>query len=56
MSPAAQWLAGDRNHFSGRAWRRRERWPVTHFTPTEAIRLMDEGGVDAAVINPPFLV
>ena len=22
-------------------------WPVTHFTPAEAIRLMDEGGVDA---------
>jgi len=28
-------------------------WPVTHFTPAEAIRLMDEGGVDAAVIHPP---
>src|SRR5262249_98074 len=27
--------------------------PVTHFTPAEAIRLMDEGGVDAAVIHPP---
>jgi predicted TIM-barrel fold metal-dependent hydrolase len=26
---------------------------VTHFTPAEAIRLMDEGGVDAAVIHPP---
>jgi predicted TIM-barrel fold metal-dependent hydrolase len=26
---------------------------VTHFTPTEATRLMDEGGVDAAVIHPP---
>ena len=30
-------------------------WPVTHFTPAEAIRLMDEGGVDAAVIHPPAL-
>ncbi|HVH78432.1 MAG TPA: amidohydrolase family protein [Stellaceae bacterium] len=28
-------------------------WQVTHFTPEEAIRLMDEGGVDAAVIHPP---
>jgi hypothetical protein len=28
---------------------------VTHFTPAEAIRLMDEGGVDAAVIHPPAL-
>ena len=28
-------------------------WPVTHFTPAEAIRLMDEGDVDAAVIHPP---
>jgi predicted TIM-barrel fold metal-dependent hydrolase len=26
---------------------------VTHFTPGEAIALMDEGGVDAAVIHPP---
>lgn len=26
---------------------------VTHFTPAEAIPLMDEGGVDAAVIHPP---
>ena len=26
---------------------------VTSFTPAEAIRLMDEGGVDAAVIHPP---
>jgi predicted TIM-barrel fold metal-dependent hydrolase len=26
---------------------------VTHFTPAEAIGLMDEGGVDAAVIHPP---
>ena len=26
---------------------------VTHFTPEEAIRLMDEAGVDAAVIHPP---
>src|SRR5438067_2626193 len=26
---------------------------VTHFTPTEAFGLMDEGGVDAAVIHPP---
>jgi predicted TIM-barrel fold metal-dependent hydrolase len=26
---------------------------VTHFTPAEAIALMDEGGVDAAVIHPP---
>lgn len=28
-------------------------WQVTHFTPQEAIALMDEGGVDAAVIHPP---
>ena len=28
-------------------------WQVTHFTPQEAIVLMDEGGVDAAVIHPP---
>jgi hypothetical protein len=28
---------------------------VTHFTPAEAIRLMDEGGVDAAVIHPRAL-
>ena len=28
-------------------------WQVTHFTPAEAIKLMDEGGVDAAVIHPP---
>jgi predicted TIM-barrel fold metal-dependent hydrolase len=26
---------------------------VTHFTPQEAITLMDEAGVDAAVIHPP---
>ncbi len=26
---------------------------VTHFTPAEAIALMDDGGVDAAVIHPP---
>src|ERR1700722_3648277 len=26
---------------------------VTAFTPAEAIALMDEGGVDAAVIHPP---
>ena len=28
-------------------------WPVTHFTAEEAIALMDEGGIDAAVIHPP---
>jgi predicted TIM-barrel fold metal-dependent hydrolase len=28
-------------------------WQVSHFTPAEAIALMDEGGVDAAVIHPP---
>ena len=28
-------------------------WQVTHFTPEEAIVLMDEAGVDAAVIHPP---
>ena len=28
-------------------------WQVTHFTPAEAIALMDEGGVDGAVIHPP---
>jgi len=28
-------------------------WQVTHFTPDEAIPLMDEGGVDAAIIHPP---
>ena len=28
---------------------------MTHFTPAEAIRLMDEGGVDAAVIHPRAL-
>src|SRR5580658_23464 len=28
-------------------------WQVTHFTPAEAIALMDEGGIDAAVIHPP---
>jgi predicted TIM-barrel fold metal-dependent hydrolase len=28
-------------------------WQVTHFTPEEAAKLMDEGGVDAAVIHPP---
>lgn len=26
---------------------------VTHFTPEEALPLMDEGGVDAAIIHPP---
>ena len=26
---------------------------VTHFTPEEAIRLMDEAGINAAVIHPP---
>jgi predicted TIM-barrel fold metal-dependent hydrolase len=28
-------------------------WQVTHFTPEEAIALMDAGGVHAAVIHPP---
>jgi predicted TIM-barrel fold metal-dependent hydrolase len=28
-------------------------WQVTSFTPAEAIKLMDEAGVDAAVIHPP---
>jgi predicted TIM-barrel fold metal-dependent hydrolase len=28
-------------------------WQITHFTPQEAIALMNEGGVDAAVIHPP---
>src|SRR5215813_11359300 len=28
-------------------------WQVTHFTAEEATVLMDEGGVDAAVIHPP---
>ena len=28
-------------------------WQVTSFTPAEAIKLMDEGGVDAAIIHPP---
>ena len=28
-------------------------WQVTLFTPADAIRLMDEGGVNAAVIHPP---
>lgn len=28
-------------------------WQVTSFTPEEAIGLMDEGGVNAAVIHPP---
>lgn len=28
-------------------------WQVTHFTPEEAIKLMDEGGVHAAIIHPP---
>jgi hypothetical protein len=28
---------------------------VTLFTPAVAIRLMDEGGVDTAVIHPPAL-
>jgi len=31
----------------------RAHWPVTSFTAAEAIRLMDEAGVDAAVIHPP---
>ena len=28
-------------------------WQVTHFTTEEAIKLMDEGGVHAAIIHPP---
>jgi predicted TIM-barrel fold metal-dependent hydrolase len=28
-------------------------WPITSFTPAEAIALMDAAGVDAAVIHPP---
>lgn len=28
-------------------------WAVTHFTAEEAITLMAEGGIDAAVIHPP---
>lgn len=28
-------------------------WQVTSFLPAEAINLMDEGGVDAAIIHPP---
>jgi predicted TIM-barrel fold metal-dependent hydrolase len=28
-------------------------WPITSFTAAEAIALMDEAGVDAAVIHPP---
>ena len=28
-------------------------WPLTHFTAEEAVVLMDEGGIDAAVIHPP---
>lgn len=28
-------------------------WQTTHFTPEEAIALMDAGGVDAAVVHPP---
>ena len=28
-------------------------WQITHFTPEEAIALMDEAAVDAAVIHPP---
>src|SRR3954463_6314932 len=28
-------------------------WQVTHFTPEEAIALMDEAGVDATIIHPP---
>ena len=28
-------------------------WQITSFTPREAIALMDEGGVDGAVIHPP---
>jgi predicted TIM-barrel fold metal-dependent hydrolase len=31
----------------------RSHWQITHFTPEEGIVLMDEGGVDAAVIHPP---
>jgi predicted TIM-barrel fold metal-dependent hydrolase len=31
----------------------RSHWQITRFTPQEAIGLMDEGGVDAAVIHPP---
>lgn len=28
-------------------------WPITSFTPDEAVALMDEAGVHAAVIHPP---
>ena len=28
-------------------------WQITSFTPADAIKLMDEGGVNAAVIHPP---
>lgn len=28
-------------------------WPITSFTPAEAIKLMDEAGVHGAVIHPP---
>jgi len=28
-------------------------WQITSFTPAEAIKLMDEAGVDAAIIHPP---
>ena len=28
-------------------------WQVTSFTPAQAVKLMDEGGVHAAVIHPP---
>lgn len=28
-------------------------WQITSFSPAEAIKLMDEAGVDAAVIHPP---
>src|SRR3954470_3228330 len=38
----AQGLPSNRSHIQ-----------VTHFTPAEAIALMDEGGVDAAVVHPP---
>ena len=28
-------------------------WQVTHYTPEEAIPMMDEGGINAAIIHPP---
>lgn len=28
-------------------------WQVTSFTTEQAVALMDEGGIDAAVIHPP---